>query len=72
MEHPAVYRTRQTGYPGKEPNIYGTDARGNEVYVGDEIYIYDEEFWLADELSQDAIEVLEHFGAKRIKACYGL
>lgn len=72
MEHPAVYRTRLTGYPEKEPEVYGTDYRGNEVYVGDEIYIYEDEFWLVDDLSANEMELLEFFGAKKIKARFGL
>ncbi|MGN8647918.1 hypothetical protein ACTNEO_05185 [Gracilibacillus sp. HCP3S3_G5_1] len=67
-EHQAVYRTQQTGYPEKEPEVYGSDYKGNEVYVGDEIYIYEEEFWLVDQTSNDEKELLEFFGATKVKA----
>lgn len=68
MEHPETYRIRKTGYAEKEPSIYGQDYKGHEVYVDDEIYVYNEEFWLAEALSSDEKELLEFFGAKKICA----
>ncbi|GAB2553512.1 hypothetical protein [Gracilibacillus alcaliphilus] len=69
MEHPHIKLVNQTGYVEKQ-NIYGTDFKGNEVYYGDEIYIHEEDFWLADEavLSSEERQLLEHFGAKKIIA----
>ena len=67
MEHPKVTQINRIGYP-KEPDIYGMDFFGNEVYYGDEIYIYEEEFWLADDLSFAEREILEFFEAKKICA----
>lgn len=67
MEHPKVTQINRVGYP-EEPDIYGMDFFGNEVYYGDEIYIYEEEFWLADELVHSEKELLEFFGAVKIIA----
>ncbi len=67
-EHPTVYQINKTGHPEKEPDIYGTDFFGNEVYYGDEIYIHDEEFWLVEDLDPSEIALLEHFGATKVIA----
>ncbi|MFC4387493.1 hypothetical protein ACFOZ1_06660 [Gracilibacillus marinus] len=68
MEHPAVYHTRKFGNPIKESKLYGTDHKGNEVFVDDEIYIYEDEFWLVETLSTDEKELLEFFGATKVIA----
>lgn len=68
MDHPKVKHIEQTGYPKKEPDTYGTDFYGNEVYYGDEIYIHDEEFWLVEELDPSEVALLEHFGATKVIA----
>ena len=68
IQHPAITRTMRTGYPDSEPEIYGTDFYGNEVYVGDTILVLEDEFFLKDELTSDVIELLEHFGALEIEA----
>lgn len=52
--------------------VYGIDHKGNEVLVGEDVYIHGEDFWLAKDLSAGEIEVLEFFGAKKIKARFGL
>lgn len=56
----------------QEKSVYGFDRKGNEVFMGEDIYIHGEEFWLVKDLSQGEIEVLEFFGAKKIKARFGL
>ena len=63
MEHPIISRLKLTGHPRKEPEIFGNDALGNEVYYGDEIYRYEDEFFLKEELTSDVIQLLEHLGA---------
>ncbi|MFC2948568.1 hypothetical protein [Virgibacillus sediminis] len=63
MEHPAITRTIKTGYPYSDRREeYGTDALGNEVFEGDEILVYQDEFYLVEELSTDAIQILEQHG----------
>ncbi|SFM28664.1 hypothetical protein SAMN04487943_11228 [Gracilibacillus orientalis] len=68
MEFPEVYQTSKTDNTTKKTNIYGTDYKGNEVYAGDEIYIYEEEFWLVNATTDDEKELLQFFGAVRVKA----
>ena len=63
MQHPMITRIEKYGYPEPEPEVYGTDFFGNEVYEGDLILVIDDEFFLKDELSLDAIKILELFGA---------
>lgn len=64
IQDPRITRTIRTGYPepvNDEP--YGEDFFGNEVFPGDEILVLDDEFFLKEHLSYDAIEILRHFGA---------
>ena len=68
MDHPAAIEVMRTGYADKEPDVVGTDALGNEVYKGDEIYILDGEMFLEIELGSQATEILELLGAERKKA----
>lgn len=64
MDHPLVERAMLTGYPYSDKRQeVGTDGLNKEVYTGDQIMIYEDEFYLVDELSSDAIEVLERHGA---------
>lgn len=63
IEHPMVTAIRQYGYPDPEPEPFGDDFFGNEVFPGDTILVLDDEFFLKDELSEDAIAILEHYGA---------
>lgn len=64
MDHPVVERIIATGYPySLKREEYGIDALGNETFTGEEILIYQDEFFLVEELSPDAVEVLEMFGA---------
>lgn len=68
IEHPDITRTIRTGYPEPEQKHYGYDFFGNEVFLGDEILVLDDEFFLKEMLSTDAIEILRHFGAIEINA----
>ena len=65
MDHPAVIEAMRTGYAEKEPEVIGNDALGNEVYVGDEVYVLDGEMFLEIELGSQATEILELLGAER-------
>lgn len=61
-DHPVIARMQMLGYFNQSRYI-GNDALGNEVYAGDEILEHDNEMFLKEELSSDAIEILELFGA---------
>jgi len=64
MEYPTITRTLRTGYPySPRRQEVGIDPLGNKVFAGDEILVYEDEFYLVSELSSDAIEVLETHGA---------
>jgi len=64
LEHPAITRTRRTGYPYSERReMWGIDGLSNDVYTDDEILDFMGEFYLVDNLSLDAIEILEQHGA---------
>lgn len=62
IEHPDITRTIRTGYPEPEQKHYGYDFFGNEVFEGEEILVLDNEFFLKQELSQDAISILRYIG----------
>lgn len=63
LEHPTITRIRRTGYPySARREAIGTDFFGNEVYAGEEILVFGDEFFLVEELSTDAREILEAFG----------
>lgn len=58
MDHPVVEKLEREGLP--EADIYGMDSLGNEVFVGDEIYWFDEDhYYLKETLSGDAEEILQ-------------
>lgn len=63
LEHPAITKTMLTGYPEPEKSLYGIDGFGHLVFTDDEILVFDDEFYLVSELSNDAIEILEKHGA---------
>ncbi|MCU9614121.1 hypothetical protein OEV98_11170 [Caldibacillus lycopersici] len=42
---------------------YGVDYFGQEVLIGDEIMVLDDEFFLKDELLSETVKVLELAGA---------
>ncbi|MEN0666939.1 hypothetical protein [Caldifermentibacillus hisashii] len=58
IENPMVHWKEQ------ESKIFGDDALGNEVLEGDEILVIDDEFFRKEDLSYDAIQILEMFGAE--------
>ena len=67
MDHPMVRQIERTGYPAgyQEREYYGIDALGNEVYKGDEILVYEDEFFLVEPLISETVEALEIVGAER-------
>ncbi len=69
-EHPEVYRVRKTGLKSdqQESKHYGIDALDQEVFEGDEIYVFNGEFYLKEYLTTDARKVLEGLGAEERKA----
>ncbi|GGN64545.1 hypothetical protein [Oceanobacillus indicireducens] len=63
MDHPMVAQIERTGYPFSDRrNDYGVDGLGNEVFTGDEIIEFFDDFYLVEELSTDAIEIMEQHG----------
>jgi len=65
MQHPIVERIQRTGYPIYSPRRqeYGTDALGNEVFSGDQILVFEDEFFLVETLMNETKEALEVIGA---------
>ena len=65
MDHPEILAMQRTGYPSwmQEPEVIGVDSMGVEIYQGEEIYVLDDECYVKEELSYDAIEILEKHGA---------
>jgi len=64
MDHPMIERIERTGIPYSERReAYGTDGLGNEVFPGEEILELEDDFFLVEELSADAKEILEMLGA---------
>lgn len=64
LEHPAVSRTLRTGYPYSPlRQVVGNDPLGNEVLPGDEILVFDDEFFLVETMGSEAKEILEILGA---------
>ncbi|MCG5104405.1 hypothetical protein [Oceanobacillus alkalisoli] len=63
MNHPMITQIERTGFPySAKREDWGTDGLNNDVYSGDEIIEFDEEIYLVEELSLDAIEILERHG----------
>lgn len=63
LQHPMITRIERTGYPfSNKREEWGIDALGNEVFTGDEIIEFMDEFYLVEELSSDAKEILEQHG----------
>ena len=65
MEHPEITTIERTGYPSwsKETEIIGVDSMGVEIYEGDEVFVIGDEVFVKEELSCDAVEILEKIGA---------
>lgn len=65
LEHPTITRTRSDGYPYSERRqMVWKDGQSNEVYPGDEIILFEDEFYLVEELPATAIEILERHGGR--------
>lgn len=64
MNHPLIERIERTGYPfiGRRQE-YGVDPLGQEVFEGDEILVYEDEFFLVETLTSESREILEIVGA---------
>lgn len=62
MQHPDITRIERYGYAKKESEI-GRDFFGHTFYEGEELYIFEDEVFVAEELSSDAKQILEYFGA---------
>jgi len=58
IENPMVH------WKEEEPKFFGEDALGNEVFEGDEILVLDDGFFRKEDLSYDAIKILQMFGAE--------
>jgi len=64
IEHPDITRAMLTGYPySSKRSMVRIDGLGREVQPGDEILEFMDDFYLVDELSIDAQEILEQHGA---------
>ncbi|PAE27883.1 hypothetical protein CHI07_16925 [Paenibacillus sp. 7884-2] len=64
MQHPIIDRIESTGYPySAKRGIISKDPFGNDVLPGDEMLVLDDDFYLVEELSGDAVEILERHGA---------
>ncbi|SDX64110.1 hypothetical protein [Salimicrobium album] len=66
LEHPDVTEVNRTGGVNRnDDHIYGTDALGNEVFVGDEIYWFDDgHYYLVEAIREDTKEVIRTFGGQ--------
>lgn len=64
MDHPTIERVRATGYPySPRRGVVGRDPFGRSICTGDEMLVLDDDFYLVEELSGDAVEILERHGA---------
>lgn len=68
MDHPIVKEIERYGYPlsVKEKKPVAVDDMGYEVFEGEVVFELDERIYLIEELSSDAIEILEKHGAERV------
>ncbi|KAB8139067.1 hypothetical protein F9U64_01325 [Gracilibacillus oryzae] len=62
--HPVIERMEQHGFLTEQQH-FGNDANGNEVFVGDVIFEFNEEFWLEDQLGYGEVQILKTIGAER-------
>ena len=68
-DHPIIEQVEQWGYPHKTGHEYVmVDSFKNEIYKGDEYYQLDDEIYLIEPLSNDAIEILKTHGATKLVA----
>jgi len=64
LQHPVITQIERTGYPYSERRgMIWTDGLGREVRRGDAIIEFMGEFYKADDLQEDAIEILDKHGA---------
>lgn len=70
MDHPMIEQIERYGYAETVPfeQEYGKDSLGQEVYVGDEILVYGDHYFLVEPLMLETQEVLEKLGATYEKA----
>ncbi|MCG7314114.1 hypothetical protein MHL30_13175 [Priestia flexa] len=52
----------------KDPQIYGIDVAGNEVFVGEEIFQANEEFILAEVVTKEVEEFFKALGIEKVVA----
>lgn len=64
LEHPAITRTRLTGYPTKEETeIYEYDVLGNAIYLYDDVIAMPDGIYrVASLCDSDLAEMLENGG----------
>lgn len=67
MDHPIIRKMERDGFLEEDEPV-GYDYFGRPYYQDDEFYEYDGQRFLVRELSQDAIEIFEHLGAKKVCA----
>lgn len=67
VEHPDIAAMLKDGKL-KTVHIFGNDAFGNEVFVGEEILVCKGEFFMKGLLSNDHMEILEILKSKEIRA----
>ncbi|MDC3414299.1 YqaI family protein [Terrihalobacillus insolitus] len=59
IEHPQIIKTNRTGYPTKFDDVVaGFDYFGDEIWIGDKIYVLDDEMVLEGNLERYLVEVL--------------
>lgn len=64
LEHPAITRTRLTGYPTKEGDeIYEYDVLGNAIHLYDDVIAMPDGIYRVDSLDDEQVhELLEDGG----------
>ena len=65
MDHPDTKKIEKWGYPKYPDGLDESDSLGNPLYKDDEVYVYDDETFVIEELSTDACRILEILGADR-------
>lgn len=48
----------------EEPDLIGYDVFDNAIYTGDEILVFDDDVYLKEELSTDAVQILIKLGCE--------
>lgn len=65
MEDYRITRINLTGHHEEIEHPLAVDFFGNDIYPRDEIYTWNDDVFLIEDLSQDAIDILRHNGANR-------